>query len=627
MNKTLFGLALISYNWENSKKDIIDSYVPLVCSSIKTKAYSKVTRENIQDDFTEFYGIHIPLGAIESILKRMAKDGLLNKQGGEWLVNYEKVCDSVKNGEKDELDTAFQELIVDLNKYSLEVFSVELSNDDIESGIIAFFKDNDLDLLFANNNGESVLPKVRESKKAKYIIAKFITDLQSKEPRKFKTVLKLAKGYAIASLITYEDIRHYTGSLNDVEVFLDAPIIFNLLGLNGESNLNLGKELIDALKDNGAQLRVFELNYGEVVKTVQDAIKRLNTQNYDITKSSRVLKTAIRENISAQQLQIKLNQLESMLKGYSIVKVDTPSLNENEHKYQIDVSKLTKAIEDLYKRDESHKTPWYIGEKIDRDVEAISGIFKIRKQTQATSLKSSKAVFLTSNEQIAFAAKVYEKNEWAYKSAIPVCVTDIFLSTILWANYPTKNENLNIRQLISECYSIIELDNRLLNKFYEDINRMHKENSITDEQFYLLSASNLTYTLLEQKTLNDFEEYTDKTPSEILEDLQLRINAELNAEKSKLSVIDKNIRRFSKFTAKSAFVLLGILLIFLSIWIRTKKPELDNNWFNYTFLIVSIAFGAFGILRWMELIPTKLKVETAIDDFIFKRLKNLLNKE
>ena len=104
MNKTLFGLALISYNWENSKKDIIDSYVPLVCSSIKTKAYSKVTRENIQDDFTEFYGIHIPLGAIESILKRMAKDGLLNKQGGEWLVNYEKVCDSVKNGEKDELE-------------------------------------------------------------------------------------------------------------------------------------------------------------------------------------------------------------------------------------------------------------------------------------------------------------------------------------------------------------------------------------------------------------------------------------------------------------------------------------------------------------------------------------------
>lgn len=627
MNKTLFGLALISYNWEKSKQDIIDSYIPLICNTIKSKAYSKVTRELVQNDFDANYGIHIPLGAIESILKRMSKNGLLNKQSGVWLVDYDKVCESAKNEEKDELDIAFQELIVELNKYSDEVFSVQLSNEDIEAGIIAFFKENDLDLLFANSNGESVLPKVKESKKAKYIIAKFITDLQSKEPRKFKTVLKLAKGYAIASLITYEDISHYTGSLADVEVFLDAPIVFNLLGLNGDSNLKLGQELIEALKKNGAKLRVFELNYVEVVKTVQDAIKRLNSQNYDITKSSRVLKTAIRENISAQQLQIKLNQLESMFKNFSIIKVDTPSLNEKEYNYQIDDSKLTKSIEDLYKRNENDKTPWYIGEKIYRDVEAISSIFKIRKNTQATSLKSCKAIFLTSNEQIAFAAKVHEKNEWSYSSAIPVCATDIFLATILWANYPAKNENLNIRQLISECYSIIELDNRLLNKFYEDINRMHKENSITDEQFYLLSASNLTYTLLEQKTLNDIDEYTDKTPSEILEDLQLRIKAELTAEQFKLTKIDNNIRRFSKMIARSVFVVLGFLLIGLSIWIRTLKPELDKNWFNITIWSISAALGIFGFLRWMEWIPTKLKIETGIDDFIFQKLKNLLNKE
>jgi hypothetical protein len=627
MNKTLFGLALISYNWEKNKKDIIDSYIPLVCNSIKTKTYIKITRENVQDDFREFYGINIPLGAIESILKRMAKDGFLNKQAGEWFVSYEKVCESVKNGEKDELDAAFQELVVELNEYSSEVFSVKLSTEEIEAGIIAFFKDYDLDLLFENSNGNSVLPKVKESKKAKYIIAKFITDLQTKEPRKFKTVLKLAKGYAIASLITYEDIQHYSGNLNDVQIYLDAPIIFNLLGLNGDSNHKLGKELVEALKINGAKIRVFELNYEEVIKTVQDAIKRLNTKNFDISKSSRVLRTAIRENISAQQLQIKLNQLESMLNSYSIVKVETPSLTEKEHKFQIDETKLTKIIDGLYKKDESYKTPWHIAEKIERDVEAISSIFKIRKQTIATSLKSSKAIFLTSNEQIAFAAKVYERNDWNYKSTIPVCVTDIFLSTILWANYPTKNDNLNIRQLISECYNIIELDNHLLNKFYEDINRMHKENKITEEQFYLLSASNLTYTLLEQKTFNDIDEYTDKTPAEILEDLQLRINADLIEEQSKLLRIDSNIRKFSKFLAKSSFVLVGVILILLSIWVRTRNPVLNKNWFNILTWTISAIFGIFGLLRWMELIPTKLRIESSIDDFIFKGLKNLLNKD
>lgn len=627
MNKTLFGLALLSYNWDKHKKDIIDSYIPLVCNTIRAKTHNKVSREIVQADLIESYGINIPLGAIETILKRMSKDSLLNKLAGEWLVNYDKVCDTVKNSQKDELDIAFKELVSDLNRYSQEVFSIQLTTEEIELGLITFFKENDLDLLFASNNGDSVLPNVKESKKAKYIIAKFITDLQTKEPKKFSMVLKLAKGYTIASLITYDDIQHYSGNLSDVEIFLDAPIIFNLLGLNGESNLKLGKELIDALKMNGAKLRVFEVNYGEVIKTIQDAIKRLNSKNYEITKSSRILRTAVRENISAQQLQIKLNQLDSMLKAFSITKVISPSLSKEDYKFQINEPKLTETIEDLYKRDEYRKIPWYKANQIERDVESISNIFKIRKRTQATSLKASKAILLTSNEFIAYAAKKYERNEWEFKSTIPVCVTDIFLSTILWANYPTKNENLNIKQLISECYNIIELDNRLLNRFYDDINRMHKENIITDEQFYLLSASNLTYTLLEQKTLNDIDEYTDKTPSEILEDLQLRINAGLIAEKEKLSTIDNNIRKLSKFLAKSTFILIAGLLIGIYLILKAKNPKLDTNIWNISAWSISGIIGAFGFLRWMEVIPTKLKVESTVDDFIFNKLKNLLSKK
>ncbi|MBL7113551.1 MAG: hypothetical protein ISS19_16555 [Bacteroidales bacterium] len=626
MNKTLFGLALLSYNWDKFNKDIIDSYIPLVCNCIRNKKHNKVTRENVQDDLIDFYGISIPLGAIESILKRMAKNNLLNKQAGEWLINYDKVCEGVKEIKNEELDFAFKELVDDLTKFSQEMFSVQLSIDEIESGIITFFKEYDLDLLFASTNGDSVLPQVRESKKAKYIISKFIIDLQSKDQKKFKTVLKLAKGHAIASLITYEDIQHYSGSLNNVEIYLDAPIIFNLLGLNGESNQKLSKELIETILKNNANLKIFDLNYVEVIKTIQDAIKRLSTGNFDITRSSRILRTAIRKNISSQQLQIKLNQLDSMLKKFSINKSDSPTLKESEYMYQVDLQKLQTSIEDLYKKDESYKIPWYKVNQIERDVESISNIFKIRKRTQAISLKNSKAILLTSNEVIAFAAKKYERSDWEFKSTIPVCVTDIFLSTILWANYPTKSENLNIKRLISECSNIIELDNHLLNKFYEDINRMHEENQITDEQFFLLSASNLTYSLLEQKTLNDIDEYTDKTPSEILEDLQLRISADLNNERGKLTRIDNNIRNISKYIAKTTFIFFGVFLICLSLIFKSLNPHLNTNWFNIIAWGISSIFGVFGLMRWMELIPPKLKIENSIAEYIFNKLKRLLNK-
>lgn len=624
MNKTLFGLSLISYNWENGKKDILDSYIPLVCNILNVNT-NNIQREDIKKSFNDVYGINIPLGAVESLLKRMNKSGLVKRINGEWISNHENISKIVDTDKSNELKDTFAITIEEIRDYSKKEFDKNLTVVEIEEGIISFFKEYDLNLLFANNNNcESVLPKVKESKKIKYIIAKYVYNLQNESPAKYRTLIKLAKGYTIASLITYDDINNYVGNLNDVSIYLDAPIIFNLIGLNGDSNLLLGEELINSLVKNGAKLKVFEINYGEVVKTIEDAIKRLNSKNYDITKSSRVLRTAVREGLTSSNLQLKLNQIDSLLKKHSIIREVSPTLNERDFEYQIDEVKLTESIEDLYKNGGNSRVPYHIVEKISRDVEAISNIFKIRKQNRATNLKSSKALLLTSNEQIAYAAKNYERTDWKYKSSIPTCVTDIFLSTILWANYPEKNDNLKIRQLMSECYNIIELDNRILNKFYEDVNKMKEEKLINDEQFYLLSANNLAYSLLEQKTFNDIEEYTDKTPAEILEDLELRINSELQTERNRLNVIESNIEKIAKYCGKVFFFFIAIVIILISLILKSIKLEFTNNSIKVSVWTISAIVGIFGFLRWMEIIPTKTKIESYVENFVSKFLHKLL---
>lgn len=624
MNKTLFGLALLSHNWDNHKKDIFDSYVPLVCQTIMDKSHNLTSREKTQSDLLENYGINISLGACESLLKRMVKNGLLTKNTtNEYLVHSNPVNEAVKYSEREDLNRGFRLLVIEIKKYSKEVFSIKLSSEEIELGLINFFRDNDLDLLFANNDGKSVLPNTKESRKAKYIIAKYITDSQNSDPERFQVILKLAQGYAIASLITYHDIQSYSGNLVDVEIYLDSPIIFSLLALNGESNLMLARELVEALNTNHGKLRIFEINYGEVIKTIQDTIRRLNENDYVLAKSSRVLRTALRENISSQQLQIKLNQLEEILTKYKIEKRDIPSVDE--WKYQIDENKLTNIIGELYQGSDSKHIPWYRANQIDRDVDAIGGIFRIRKAQQAISLKNSKAIFLTNNDLIAFATRKYEQSEWPYKSTIPACVTDIFLSTILWANYPTKNDALNITQLMSECYNIIELDNRLLNRFYDDITKMHKENIITNEQFYLLNSSNIAYSLLEKKTLNDIEIYTDKTPREILEDIEFQRNAELEAERNKLKKIDDKFIKYSKLIGTSVFYVIAGLIILIYFIAKTFSSGIETTLLNNIVLVTSLIIGAFGFMRWMEWIPTKTMIESKVQKWAYKKLKDIFS--
>ncbi len=625
MNKALFGLAFLSYNWETHKRDILDSYIPLFAEIVSTKGYNKISRDIVKADLLEEFGINMPLGAIEGVINRMIKEGIFTREQGLYLVVHSNIKKWLNNTHKEEINNSFEETISAIRGYSKTEFNLNFSISDIENGLIGFLKENDLDLLFASTNSESIVPNVVESKKLRYVIAKFVNYIQKFDQGKFNNLVKLAKGYSIASLITYEDIQSYSGKLDKVEVFLDAPIFFNLLGLNGESNLNSSVELIEILKRNGAKLRVFEINYEEVVKTIQAAVNRLQTGNYDLSISSRVLRTAIRENISASHLQVKLNQLESIFDTYKIDKTQPPSLSTFERRYQIDEAKLSFNIKELYTKTGYENIPWWKTDQIERDVLAISGIFKIRQNNLAISLKNCKSLLLTTNDSIAFAAKKYESTDWKWKSVIPPCMSDVFLSTILWANYPVKNDNLKIKQLISSCYSITELDNRLLNKFIADIKKMHIENKISTEQFYLLNASHLTYNLLEKRTLNDFEEYTDKTPNEVLEDLQIKIQQDAELERDRISRVEQKLEKISTFLAKSIFIIIGAAIIGLSLLFRVLNPKFDGGIVNIFLWILAALLSIFGFLRWFELIPTKVKIETTIENWLYKNFKQIIN--
>ena len=404
----------------------------------------------------------------------------------------------------------------------------------------------------------------------------------------------------------------------NVEIFLDAPIIFNLLGINGESNLALANELIETLKKNGAKLKVFEINYEEVVSTISDAIERLKTGRYDLYRSSRVLRTAVRESYSATQMQVKLNQIDDLLNKHLIEKVQSPNIENN--KYEIDHNKLSEVIEGIYTLNGEKNLPIYKKNQIERDVEVVSYIYRLRKDTSIINLKSSKAILLTSNEAVAFASKHNEISSNRLKPTIPPCLTDVFLATILWANYPIKNDNLNTKRLISECYANIELDNKLLQKFCEDIEKMHNEQSITEEQFHLINSSNLSYKLLEKLTLNDIEEYTDKTPSEVVEDL-------INALKHGEIVMDDNVKIISNKLGVGIFWAILITLILITLFTRLITPSLSDTLYGKFSWIISLLLGFFGLFRWAGKVPPREYIISYFSKLIYKSMMKILRRE
>lgn len=329
---SLFGIAFLNYNWEKSHEDMLDAYIPLICEIIILRNIREINRDLIKLELFELYGLETSLGVIENILRRGVSKGIFKKDKGTFIVNMKEATKNVNTSNREDISAQYDEVIDNVISFAQKTYNKVFTKDEIEKGLLLILADYDTDIVVRSQEEIiETLNKIPEKQKIKYVISQYIihTYNSKKASSDFTKIVNIAKGHSIATIIANSNIKPYVGLLNDVSIYLDAPVIFNLLGLNGDSNYLLSRELIQELKEKGAQIKVFKINDDEVQQTIIDAIRRLTTGEYDIRISSRVLKTAIREGYSASKLQIKLNQIEDIYNRYNIEIDNGPDFDPN----------------------------------------------------------------------------------------------------------------------------------------------------------------------------------------------------------------------------------------------------------------------------------------------------------
>lgn len=326
IDKTLLGYAILDY-YSNKNMDILDTYIPLFCSCLISSGLEKVDRDIMKQLLQQTYGFEsITLGAIESILIRMRTRKFLYQEKKVLYVDSKKILSFKEEHPESGLEEKFDILVNDILLFSRNFPDINFTSDQIKAGLLAFLEIYDGDILFADENFTDVLAKQKKKRTIKYVISKYILDVYDSKPETVKVLMQLAKGHAISKVVTLKNFDAYIGKLDKLVIALDAPIVFNLLGLNGESNYRLVLELMNILKDNKASFIMFNKNYNEVVNTINDAYWRLKTGNFDFDKSSRVLRFAKRNHKSPDFLQTKLQQVEQVLTDWNVSIEDAPNL-------------------------------------------------------------------------------------------------------------------------------------------------------------------------------------------------------------------------------------------------------------------------------------------------------------
>ena len=617
INRTITSYTILNYFSEKGISQI-DLYVPFACKCINKNASQTVSIEDLKKWFSDEYGLSkIYQGVFVSLLKKMTSLGILSLGGGCYNINKQQLIKEIEKFHEIDNSSSIEELCQKLILFSKENFGVEFSIEETQNGILRFLENHDGDIILDEEGLiDRVARQTEKSKKLNYILSKFIIWSKDNSSVTFQLFKNIAKGHALSSLLSMKGVCNYVGKMSGVTIALDSPIIFNLLSLNEKVNLDMSSELLGILKKQGCVFVIFKQHYQEVLQTFNTTIHLLHTKDYSLDKASRLLKYAVRNNKSASFLKNKRELLDSILSKWNISICEAPSI-PNRYS-EIDSVKLNELLMKRY-LDNNVEIDENKRKTIENDVDVISYIYRMRGNSPASNLKNCNAILITTNTALAYASKHPELSNVCH--SIPVCMTDAFLSTILWFCYPDTSSDINEKVLLSECYNNLSLPDEILHRFYSEVKELDASTPISEEIMLNINTSRMVQELLESKTFNETSLYTDKTTAEILQEIEISRNTEIKTLSGTLDNHDTKFLSIAKIAAGTIifFVWLGLVVLFLIL-----KYIDYSNWTNIWKIVLniySVIPALWGLLSWFGIIKNKAYILDFLTNKIYTIIK------
>lgn len=413
-----------------------------------------------------------------------------------------------------------------LQKYYFEEHDVELSIEELETVFMSFLNENSSKTIIANfelfENNDSY-----STKQHHYIVSKFIKKCQIEDKLTYQLIIDLAVSYLYTSAIAYGggDERTRLDCYKDLIIYLDTPFVLRVLGLNGEEMKDASIAMINQLYDMNCRFFVFSHTYDEVFQILRDCCKWIESPQYDSFLASYALRTFVEKKFTKADVQEYMDLLENKLKYYKIQIDDTDYYSGKYYGGDVDETEIANSIIKVYKDTSTYFDEYNKRATIEYDSKSLSKILKLWENRYSRTYKQAKYVFLTTNSTLAYVTRLFdEKMNPSAKNNVYPCITDVFLGTNIWLGAPINRlEEFSEKKLLADCMSLIEPSEALIRKLQDSIMRAFDDETITEEQYYLLKAKAFSNDYVMSKTLGDEQYFTDKLTEELLEDIEKEI--------------------------------------------------------------------------------------------------------
>lgn len=399
-----------------------DNFEAVIIDTIYNSKKS-LTNDTLVDEMQAIFCIAVDPMKVQRHLKKLCTNGKIYNEGRYVFLTPSTLDDitAVLSENEHIQNVALQTWIKTFSEMVNETISQEKA-DVISSTIVRYLSGfflihgaNSFSLITRNKEYNSIdvkylveysLREIPDEYKVqmKVFLEKIFTDELTSEQKKY-CIKQINKAIAYLSTVADDQtVETVTEKVRGITIYLDTPILYRLLNLQGEGRYNVITSLINHCRENNIELKVFQKTIDELKRRIQYDANLIGKYEYPVSFASIGYKCRTSENylstfwkarkdtgISAKDFNYRYKDIANIIIDHNII-IDYENYAEKNN--------LTQHIDDLYCKVSafSAKDPEYpkSSNSIEHDAVCLAYIEHLRCPN-ATTAFDSKVVFLTSD--------------------------------------------------------------------------------------------------------------------------------------------------------------------------------------------------------------------------------------
>jgi hypothetical protein len=545
-SRSLLAFSVIAESF-SSTGDILQGLIPLFEPIAIDFAGKRFDGASFATELKKRYDFEIPLAVAEDWAKRLEAAGYLENVStinGIVDYRYKTVERSDNNLSTDQIDKILDEFnIFVLNNPADVIFTEEVDIAQefynrlirIESLVRLHGEESAKEksrispesttLTLANKQNIDVSPEDNNvSFHLDYLFASFIENLSERNDGSLQLLAQISGGAMLAEVVlSFQEPPKRGDSLSEVDFYLDAPIVMDLLGLDKKRE-RYAKELFETLKNEKANLWIFDHGIDEIDRAIHARMSdHQNGWQPHISAPERLLLTRIKGRVASV--------LDSL--GIKVMRFQGDA-------YERSLAYFSQEQEDLlfsalsFHANEAARSA---------DAKSLANIERLRRNRRipiGAPLLRAGPVLVTRNTALATAARRFmerqttsSKGDSTHNIEADICILDGYLAGLLWITVGGSANQLPYSQLVANCATAVAPKRGVITKAIKLLSSINQEQAIAFEaimhderaEHYLM---NLTLSDSSLVTNENITEIYEKIKQSVGHETEMRLTAEFN---------------------------------------------------------------------------------------------------